>query len=75
MEALRMREPVANVPVSPGVVVTVSRSQIDSPDIVKLIVERDGRTMPPVSITLAPTVLTTRLVAKAVLHKGSATYS
>jgi hypothetical protein len=75
MEALRKRDPVAAVPVPSGVVVAVSPSQIDSPDIVKLIVERDGRTMAPVSSTIAPTVLTTRLGAKAMLHKGDITYS
>jgi hypothetical protein len=52
----------------------VSPSRIDAPDIVKIVVERDGKVVAPRLSELKPTVLTTRMGAKALLHAGTIIY-
>ena len=74
LEALRKRDPVDNLPVPAAFVVVVSPSRINAPDIVKIIVERDGKEIEPTINELRPTPLTTRLGARAVLHAGQALF-
>jgi len=70
-EAIRKREPLADVAIPAGVIsVTVTPSRIDAPDIIKIVVERDGKEVPPVLNGLKPTEVTTRMGAKDVLHAG-----
>lgn len=69
-EALRKREPVGDIAVPSGVVIMVSPSRIDSPDILKVIVERDGKEIAPIANSLTPKPMQTRIGAKALLHAG-----
>lgn len=73
-EALRKRDPIDAVPWITTAFVSVSPSQISSPDIIKVIVERDGKVVPPVSSTLKPQVFTTRMGAKELIHSGRVHY-
>ena len=41
-EAIRKREPIESVPVPAGVLIVVSSSSLDAPDVEKIILERDG---------------------------------
>ena len=54
--------------------VIVSPSQIDSPDIEKVIVQRNGAVVPPLRSTLAPRQMVTRMNAKSMIHGGTVTY-
>ena len=70
LNALRKRDPLEEVSVPRLATVVVSPSQITSPDIVKVIVEREGRVAVPVvnGLTLQP--FETRMGAKKMLHAG-----
>lgn len=70
VEAMRMMEPAPPVPSETGIVVMVSPRQIDAPDIVKIVVQRDGTTVPPLRIGLSPTPFETRMGAKDMLGAG-----
>ena len=70
VEAMRMMEPAPPVPSETGIVVMVSPSQIDAPDIVKVVVQRDGTIVPALRIGLKPTPFETRMGAKAMLGAG-----
>jgi hypothetical protein len=74
-EAMRMREPVSGLEVPRRIRVGVSPSQIDAPDISRVIVERDGKVIAPVVNRLVPTQMTTRMGVKAVLHAGDVEYN
>jgi hypothetical protein len=74
LEALRKRDPVDAVSVPTFGAIVVSPSTIDAPDIVKLVLERDGKVVPPIVNLLEPSTMTTRLGVKAVLHAGLVTY-
>ena len=73
----RVRKFEALIP-APGwqreVQVIVSPSQIDSPDIEKVIVQRNGAVVPPLRSTLAPRQMVTRMNAKSMIHSGTVTY-
>jgi hypothetical protein len=73
-EAMRKREPPESVAVPDVFKVAVSPSTIRSPDIMKIIVERDGKVVPPVANNLAPTELTTAVGAKFIVHRGAVSY-
>jgi hypothetical protein len=70
MEALRKMDPLEEVPVPRGVAIIVSPTRIDSPDIIKVVVQRDGVQIPPITNTLQPTVMRTALGASRTLHAG-----
>src|SRR5437773_7910731 len=67
-EAIRKRESIANVVVPRGVAVNVSPSQIDSADIVKVILERDVKRVTPLASSEKPTIMATQLGMKKTLH-------
>jgi hypothetical protein len=73
-EAIRKKESVGSAEVPPGVNVVVSPSQIDAPDIIKIVVERDGKTITPLATSLAPHELVTRMGAKRLIHAGEVLY-
>lgn len=75
MEALRKRDPLETLRVSPDVEVWVDTDRIDGPDIEKLIVERDGKTMVPRANAIRRVVKKTALGGTAIVHEGSASYS
>jgi hypothetical protein len=74
LEAIRKRADLEIVPLADGVTVAISPSRLDAPDIVKVILERDGQTVTPLMNALKPTPMETRLGAKAILHSGFVTY-
>jgi hypothetical protein len=71
VEAFRKREPLTGIQVPAGVVVSISPMQIDAPDIVKLIVARDGKEVRPIVSALRPKEFTTRMGVKFVVHAGT----
>jgi len=75
LEALRKKEPIESGIVPLGVRIVVSPSRIDAPDIEKVVVERDGRVIAPLSSSLIPKELATRLGAKRMIHSGEVLFS
>lgn len=51
MEAMRKFEPIDSVYVPSAVAISVHPSRIDAPDIIKIVVERDGKMMTPLAST------------------------
>ncbi len=75
MEAMRKREPLDTISVPSVVTVFVETERITGPDIEKVIVERDGKPVTPLSTSIKPVVKTTALGAKALLHEGTVTFA
>jgi hypothetical protein len=73
-EVMRKREPITEASASSAVLIDVRATRIDSANIEKVIVERNGKVIPPLSNSLAPHVMTTRLGAKEVINSGRLTY-
>jgi hypothetical protein len=71
LEALRKRDPIDLIGVPTSVSIDVFVFQIGAPDIIKVIVERDGKAVTPRLNQLKPRTLTTALGATTVLHEGS----
>jgi hypothetical protein len=69
-EAIRKREPVSSIEFPSGIAIAVSPSTINAPDVIKLIVERDGKEIPPIQNGLEPRILTTRAGLTTTLHAG-----
>jgi hypothetical protein len=69
-DAIRKRDPLAAVLLVSSVMVMVTPGMIDAPDIIKVIVERDGVEVAPLSSTLTPTMMQTRTGAKEMIHSG-----
>lgn len=74
VEAFRKRELLADIRIPAGIVVEISPLHVDGPDIIKFVVERDGKEMRPLIVDLTPKPFTTRMGAKAVLHAGQIIY-
>ncbi len=75
IEAIRTREPIAQVAVPGRVVVSVFVFQIGAPNIMKVVVERNGREVKPVASTLRPTTQCTALGATATLNEGQVSFA
>lgn len=73
-ERVRKMEPLGLLSLRTSIEILVSPSQIDSQDIERIVVTRNGVIVSPLSSTLAPKTFTTRLGAKTVLHAGSVYY-
>jgi hypothetical protein len=71
IEAMRKRDPISSIPVMRSVEVSVFVYQIDAPDFIKVIVERDGKAIAPLSSTLRLKTFSTRLGATVQLHEGT----
>ena len=69
-EYLRMGDPLANIPWVPTAVVSVSPAQIGSPDIIKIIVERDGKAVAPLETRLKPMSFANGSGQTAIIHAG-----
>ena len=69
-EYLRMGDALTNVPWVPTAVVTVSPAQIGSPDIIKVIVERDGKAIAPTENLLKPMSFANGGGQTAIIHAG-----
>jgi hypothetical protein len=76
-ELNRKMEPISEKAIQwpSGFVVWVAPTEVDSPDIEKVVLQRDGKIVPPLSSTLAPKEFTTRMGAKTMLHEGEVVYS
>lgn len=74
LDALRKRDPIDAITVPSSVSVSVFVFRIDAPDIVKVVVERDGKVVPARLNQLKTRLLTTALGARALLHEGSVLY-
>jgi hypothetical protein len=61
-------------PPAPIVAVMVSASKMYAPDIVNILVDRDGKEMKPVANSLAPTEFANRFGAKTVTHSGTVAF-
>jgi len=73
-EALRKREPVDRVPLPLGVTISIVPTRIDALDIIKVILERDGKQIEPLASSLRPSEFATQLGAKTTLHSGTIIY-
>jgi hypothetical protein len=73
-EAFRRGQPTDGVTVSPDVMVVVWPRTITAPNIVKVMLERDGVAIVPRTNTLRPTQLATAFGGNAVLSRGIVTF-
>jgi hypothetical protein len=69
-EYLRIGDPLAGIPWIDSGVVTVSPGQIGAPDITRVVVERDGKAVPPLEDRLKPMSFTNGSGETAVMHAG-----
>jgi hypothetical protein len=74
IEALRKKEPIEGAQMLAAVEISVYPSRTTSPDIIRIVVERDGKAAVPIANTLAPTELTSRWRVKVVIHSGGVLY-
>jgi hypothetical protein len=73
-EAIRKMEPVDALTMTAVVTLSVEPSQRDSLDIEKIVVQRDGAIVAPVSNTLKPTTFANSFGATTVKHAGAVTF-
>jgi hypothetical protein len=59
---------------APEMVILVGPKQIGSPDIEKIIVQRNGEIVSPLRTTLSPRVMVTAIGAKQLIHSGTVSY-
>jgi hypothetical protein len=74
-EYLRMGDPLARIPWIPTAVINVSPMQLGAPDITRVVVERDGKPVPPRDHALKPMTFTNGSGDSAVIHAGDVKYS
>jgi hypothetical protein len=74
-DAIRRREAPDAIAVPPGFFVSVSPSQVDSPDIMKIVVERDGKEVEPVVNLLQVETFRTSGGGEKRLHAGELVYN
>lgn len=74
-EALRKRNPIESADAINAIAIDVTPTQIDAPNIEKVLVERNGQLVAPLTSSLQPRVMTTRLGGKEVINGGRLTYS
>jgi hypothetical protein len=67
---LRMSDSLAGIKWIEGGVVTVSPGRIGAPDITRVVVERDGKPVPPLEILLRAMSFTNGSGETAVIHAG-----
>lgn len=73
-ERVRKFEPLGKVAWQDNVLILVAPSMIDSPDIERVVLQRNGVTVPPISSTLVAHELVSRMGAKALIHSGEIYY-
>lgn len=74
VEQLRKMLPAGETPWSTGVAVTVAPRQIGAPDIIRVVLQRDGEQVPPLEDNLAPQEFQTRMGVSFVLHAGAVVF-
>ena len=70
VEYLRMGDPLARIPWIPSAVVTIGPLQLGAPDIARVVVERDGKPVPPSDSLLKPMRFTNGSGDTAVINAG-----
>src|SRR5262245_10361466 len=73
-EALRKMEPIESVPFSPWMSVVVTPEAINAPDVIKVVVTRNGQMVTPVSSSLSPKEFRNSFGAATTLHAGSVAF-
>jgi hypothetical protein len=73
-EALRKMEPIDAIQIFEGHAVLVSPSQMDAPDIIKVVLQKNGEIIPPMLNNLAPKAFQNRMGATTMLHVGAVMY-
>jgi hypothetical protein len=74
VEHLRMRRPVAEVPWVDAVVVSVGVNRVEAPDIVEIVVERDGKAIAPIKNELKAMTFQSGNGQSVVAHQGEVSY-
>jgi hypothetical protein len=74
VEKMRKMEPLDDAIWVDAIQVFVSPRTLDAPDIVKIVVQRDGKVIEPTGRMLTPGVMTTRMGAKREIHSGVVLY-
>lgn len=69
-EALRKMDPIETVPFAPWMSVVVAPETMNAPDVIKVVVTRNGQMMSPTSNTLRPKEFRNSFGATATLHAG-----
>ena len=69
-EYLRMGDPLARIPWIPSAVVNVGPMQLGAPDITRVVLERNGKPVPPSEDLLKPMTFTNGSGDSAVIHAG-----
>lgn len=69
-EYLRMNDPIAKIPWLPAAVINVGPMQLGAPDITRVVVERDGKPVPPSENLLKPMTFTNGNGDSARIHAG-----
>jgi hypothetical protein len=69
-EYLRMNEPISRIPWIPAAVITIDPLQINAPSITGIVVERNGKPVPPEESALKPMTFTNGSGDSAVIHAG-----
>lgn len=70
-EAIRKMDPLDDVPIIDGVTISVGPDKMTAPDIIKIVVTRNGEVVAPTTSTLEPTTLTNAFGSHVVLHRGA----
>jgi hypothetical protein len=73
-EAIRLMDPIESTPVPDGVQVVVSPSTFTAPDILRIVVTRNGTKVEPISDGLAPKTFVNGFGAPKVMHAGTVTF-
>jgi hypothetical protein len=74
MERVRKFQPIGSASWIPEISIIVGPERIDSLDIEKVIVQRNGVNVAPLRSTLAPHELTTAMGAKKMIHAGTVSF-
>lgn len=73
-EAMRRMDPLADVPVTSDVRVTITPLRFEAPDVVKVVIQVNGQQVPPAGSTLAPKEFRNRTGGAIMLHDGAVSF-
>lgn len=73
-DALRKMDPIDTVQIIEGHTVHVAPARMDAPDIIKVVLQRNGVIVPPLQNALATKVFQNRMGASATLHAGDVVF-
>ena len=70
-DSIRKMEPIEKAPIPGGHLVSVTPRTMDAPDIIKVVVQRNGVTVEPIATDLKPKAFSNRMGASTTLHAGT----